>query len=1088
MTSGSKNDRYRLARGTSAVVIAGAGTGKTTRLIGEIVALIALKDVPIERILAVTFSDAAAADMREKLRVRLESQYTETNDRRYFAALSGLERAQISTIHSFSLRVLRENPFEAGIDPEFIIEEEAADILTADELWGRWAKSVFWGGGDLDEELVALLKRMSVESLKDIGYVLAARPDRMADYSPHRIDALAERRVFEKRLDDLRRSVSTITPQVAEKDPLYDRFLAVREILKTDDLIEVERLVASAGLKKQGGGRNRWSHEEEFQHVKELIDGPGGAVDTLKEVGPFLRRLEQDSVVGTAIKVLSRFVDFALDHKRRRGLLSFFDLIHETRNLLVKNRAVRKRYQDAFDYVLVDEFQDTDPILGDIVLLLAEDGPKAGRPEEVRLKPGKLFIVGDPKQSIYRFREAEVGVFFSVREKIEASGGVVEDLVTSYRSQRHLISFQNAFFDRYVRYQDARYTIDYVSLETSVPDIATAARAPAVRIVNSDPEAAMSAEETRRAEADLIAMRILELVEQQAEGRIVRDKGTGTGRGVDYRDIAILFRSMSRVSGIYEEALRREGIPFFIVGGKGYFQRQEVYDLISILRATFDPTDRRSLIGALRSPVFGIDDRTLFSLSRNRRLSYLEDGAGESAEGAFTVLKKLHASAFRLTLTELLSEIYAVTPIMEVNAFGPGGEQRVGNLVKIKETAALLESKGPVTLSAFLTILTKLSLTREDEGEAVVTEEGRNAVRIMTVHRAKGLEFPIVFVPDLGREITYRPKKGIFLDRSEKDVSGAQLGPVADLGYNLFIKQSEERRAAAEEKRLLYVAATRARDRLFLVGSPKEKTSHMRALVDFIETGSDPAQPAIMEELDLAVIGKYFVGKKKGRLDDLLAGGEDTTPLEEARRREEERGIECGRSLGRRSFAFVTEGKEEEPLEPIEAAIASTPDGDRIGRLVGILVHEVLATIDLSGDGRADTIVEAAAVSLGLPDDIRDRVIDEAKTLALRFLASDVRRHIADSRIVGREVPIITSRDGVTITGRIDIVYETEDGLVVLDYKTDTVTKEGAPRAAERYRGQIAAYVDALTDATKTDKSIQGGVYFVRADAVVYFE
>ncbi len=1077
---------FGLAEGINTAVIAGAGTGKTTRLIGEIIALIERRGVSIERVLAVTFSESAAADMKEKLRDKLEARFAETDDSRFLTAVSSLPRAQISTVHSLARRILVENPFEAGIDPEFTIQEESSDVLLTDEIWRLWAKQVFWGGTEFDDDLIMILGHMSVEGLKKVALALAWRPDRITDYAAHRVDPRQEQERLGVRLDEIRGSISSVLPSTTTADPLLDRLVAVGDILSVRDLTEIDGKFRNARIVKRGGAKSRWDDKDLFDTVKQLIDGPGGAIDTLKEVGTFLDGLEQDAVVRAVIRVLSDFVGFFRAEKRRRGILSFFDLIWEAKLLLERDRSIRRRYQNEFDYVLVDEFQDIDPILGDIVLLLAEDGAVSLRPNEVRLKPGKLFIVGDPKQSIYRFREADIGVFFSVMKKIEESGGRTDPLATNYRSQRHLIAFQNAFFDGFIRHEDDPYTIRYDALDAVVSDAAAADRAPAVRIVDSDPGSSMSVEGVRRAEADFLADEIQALVEGKVEGRIVRNgQGAGPGqcRDIEYRDIAVLFRSLSGASSLYEEALKRSGIPYFIVGGRGYFQRQEIYDVANILRAVFKPTDRRSLVGALRSPAFGIDDLTLYEAARQGALSYLAEQREGPVGHALAVLRCLHTAAFRLNLSDLIREIYRTIPIVEVNAFGPGGAQRVGNLIKIKETARALESKGPLTLPAFLKLLTALSLEREDEAEAVVTEEGKNAVRIMTIHAAKGLEFPIVFVVDLGRKKRQWDREGIFIDRSGAPVSGARLGPAADFGYRNAIRAREDRRAAAEERRLLYVAATRARDRLILVGSGKEETSHQRALLQFFQAADRPGPAgAVVERIDREGSRKYSFEPKKGRLGDLFSGPADPTPLELAAKVQQERQAEYERAMGKKLFSFVTEGKDEEPAT---GGSLSAWDPDGIGRLVGVLVHEVLSVIEFSGDDLPDGLIERAAAGMGLAPDIAGEVIAAARTVIDGFIASDMRREIASSRIIGREIPLLTSRDGVTLTGRIDIAYETAEGIVVLDYKTDSVTSERAPEAALRYTGQIEAYVEALTKAVKSDKTVMGGVYFIRPGVFV---
>ncbi len=1084
MSHKDEKQPFGLAGGVNTAVIAGAGTGKTTRLIGEIIALIERRGVPIERVLAVTFSESAAADMKEKLRDKLFESFTETGDHRFLTAVSSLPRAQISTIHSLARRILVENPFEAGIDPEFTIQEESSDVLLTDEIWRLWAKQVFWGGTEFDDDLMMLLGHMSVEGLKKAALTLASRPDRLENYGSLRIDPGVEKERVEQKLRELSETLSGIDPSADDGDPLYKRLLRVREILALRDLTAICEALKQTSFRRSGGTPKRWRDPGQFETVKRLIDGPGGAIDTLKEAETFPRALEQDAVVQTAIRVISNFVDFFRAEKRRRGILSFFDLIWEAKLLLERDRSIRRRYQNEFDYVLVDEFQDIDPILGDIVLLLAEDGAVSRRPHEVRLKPGKLFIVGDPKQSIYRFREADIGVFFSVMRRIEESGGRIDRLGHNYRSQRHLIAFQNAFFDDYIRHMDDPYTIRYDALDAIVSDAAAADRAPAVRIVDSDPGCVMSAEEVRRAEADFIAREIWEMVEERVEGRVIRSSrggAPGQYRDIEYRDIAVLFRSLG-VSSFYEEAFKRSGIPYFVVGGRGYFQRQEIYDIANILRAVFKPADRRSLVGALRSPAFGIDDLTLYEAARGGALSYLAEGKEGPAGEALAALRRLHASAFRLSLSELLTEIYRSIPIVEVNAFGPGGAQRVGNLMKIQETARALESKGPLTLPAFLKLLTALSLEREDEAEAVVTEEGKNAVRIMTIHAAKGLEFPVVFVVDLGREKRQWDREGVFVDRSGSAVSGARLGPAADFGY-AAIRAREDRRFAAEERRLLYVAATRARDRLILVGSGKEKTGHQRALLEFAASPVNGDRPPVTPGgIDHTGDGKYSVVKRPAHISGLFSGPADPTPLEQARKAEAGRSAEYERAVNRKFFGSVTGGKDQQP-QTVGPAVASDPEG--IGRLVGTLVHEVLSVVDLQGGGLPVGLIERAAAGMGLAADVAESVIGEARPLVDQFLGSRMVKEIGSSRIIGREVPVLASRDGVTLTGRVDIIYETPGAIVVLDYKTDRVSPETAADAALRYKDQIRAYVETLTNAVKPDTFVKGGVYFIRPGVFV---
>ncbi len=1058
------------------VVTAGAGTGKTTCLIGEILRLVEAEGIALDRILAITFTDAAAAEIKDRLRDEIEKKALDSDDDVWITALSSLERAQISTIHSLANRILRENPIDAGIDPDFSIEEEVSDIILTYEIWNLWADEMFRGGNDFDDDIVRLIKKLGVEGLKKIGKELARRPDRLYEYSKTAVSRDLLWKMIESEIDGLRRKLGGLFPIPADEDDnLYRQCLIAKEILSAKNLDEFAEALSSNQLKKDKGNKNKWRDIDALEKAREIMIGPGGVVETLRKYsnksdGRDLKKdLEDDEITMTAIDILTKFVDFERNEKKRRGLLTYFDLLYEAERLLRENLDIRKRYSTEFDYILVDEFQDIDPLQGDIILFLSEKTPTAKISEDVILKPGKLFIVGDPKQSIYRFRDADIGVFFKVKEKIIESGGEEKKLGTNYRSQRHLIRFQNEFFKKYIKYQDEDISIDYSPLDHKIEDITQVE----IEIRNSDPDGEFSAEETRTREAEYIAKRIFDLVDMQSDGKIVWDSEAKRPRAPSYKDIAILFRALKDTSHIYEEALKEVGIPYFILGGKGYFQRQEIYDVANILGALYDPTDLRALVAVLRSPIFGIDDKTIYHLRRDGNLDYLDGNPEGYPKKVYDTLRYLNRRTRKLFVSELIDEIFERTEILEVNSFESGGAQRAGNLMKIRRMAHDLESKRTLMLPAFIYLLRELAERDTEEGEAVVTEEVEDSVKIMTVHKAKGLEFPIVFLPDLGRAISSKKRDGIVkANISGLQITGVNIGKITDLGYRLLIEDSEKKKNDAEERRLFYVAATRARDRLILVGSTKNKNSHMKAIVDTFEKST--SLPGGSEE-------KTLVKRRKKEIGDFIIGGGDTTHIQRIREDVRIRQEEYTRAIEDISFTSVVAEIEK------DEAYEFRKTGKDIGTLVGSLVHEAFERIDFKNLEITNEIISSFFDTLSKDPDVKEEVIRESKELVSKFQKSEIYNEIASSEIIGKEIPILTRQDEKTKAGRCDIIYRIGDQITVLDYKTDRVTEEAAESMAETYRYQIDTYVATLRDALGINIEIRGAIHFVRVNKTIYF-
>ena len=414
---------------------------------------------------------------------------------------------------------------------------------------------------------------------------------------------------------------------------------------------------------------------------------------------------------------LSGFVEHLQRRKHDAALLDFDDLLLKTRDLLRDNAEVRHELQGRFKFILVDEFQDTDPVQTEIVTLLDEG------------RPGKLFIVGDPKQSIYSFRGADIEVYAATRRKMEKTGQVLQ-FQQNFRSASTILDWVNAVFRKLiVRSTDGDYQPDYIEL-AAAPHLK--ASEPRVTVLRPDTIEKKSADETRRDEAEAIARYLA--MERKAER-------------LRWADAVMLFRSFTGLEW-YTDALVAHGIPFRVVGGRGYYQRQEIETLIALLCCLDNPADRLHLVAALRSPLFGWTDEQIFLASQTTGLDYTTaPNAGE----AFALLNELHRARHDYSVAGYVEHVLARAHVCEAfMASQPDGAQCVANLLKALDLARQMETAGVRSMRAFVRHLRETVVGGVDEEPSPANEETDDVVRILTMHKSKGLEFPVVVLPDLG--------------------------------------------------------------------------------------------------------------------------------------------------------------------------------------------------------------------------------------------------------------------------------------------------------------------------------------------------
>jgi ATP-dependent exoDNAse (exonuclease V) beta subunit len=1073
------------------LVEAGAGTGKTTVLVDRLLALIR-SGVQVPRIVAITFTEKAAGELKVRLREKLEGAARAAEEAvdggdasraeeadTLAAALHQIDRAVVSTIHGFCSTLLKERPVEAGVDPSFGVTDEFRQTVVLDTVWDTWLREQF---AENLPECVADAEALGhgLDRIRELALKLVDQRD-LLDSIPDPVDAddigslasdiLAEARAF----SELARTECMDAGDGALPD--IAGFLRQAEMIEhVPDEGKAAFVLRSVDPRPVGNGRqSNWTDGV-------LADLKARAKELRARQAAHLSLLSHNAAVGLA-RWLRGFVVAYEQEKSRLGLLDFEDLLVKARDLLRDNLEVRGDFKKAYDYVLLDEFQDTDPLQCELAFFLCEvEGGTASEWTDVELKPGKLFLVGDPKQSIYRFRRADIETYEQAREIIARSGAVLE-LVENFRTRPEIVDSVNATFGGIMhRPDEGRFQPDYAALSAYRPRDAVG---PGVVILPpAGPLAELGADEVRKAEARAAAALIAEARESGAVQ--VYDRDLEAWRPVELKDVAVLFH---RTTGLdaYEEAFADYGLEYRVAGGKKFYARREVKELATVLAAIEDPHNLTAVVGALRTPFFGASDEdVLLHRYRAGTLSYVSGEASGVApvDEAMTILSRLHHERSDLGTPRLIRKLFDETNVLELFLMKPSGEQRHANLVKVVEIAEQLTRDGALSFGGFVRWLADVQQLTPSESESPMSEEGDDFVRMLTIHKAKGLEFPVVLLADLAH---YTPRDdSVIVDRERGEMEfgfGRQENRLGTTRYEEF-KEREALRRDAELIRLLYVGTTRARDALIVpwfAGGKRQKTAGLlEQLAVLNESASGPvaalaevaAEPGPVS-VDTAALDLDERKRHPTRVrteDAAKIEPSATTAALEWARWEEWKGAIPARHDAPAVIATPSSAADEEARGVIlrdaatGAAGSVLPPGVTPADL-GTLVHEVMELLDLRQRPAQDDIAAVArAVSLsrGLPSS----VAEEAAGVIEAALRSPVMDRARSAARLWRELPFCIAREGGTVEGTMDLVFEEEGGLVIVDYKTNVLGDDpaGASAAlAEHYRPQAEAYGHALS-------------------------
>lgn len=1030
------------------VVEAGAGTGKTTSLIGRILALVKTGRADMGRIAAITFTDAAAAELRERIRESLEDAVDcpdlQPEEReRCEAAVRDLDRSSIQTLHSFAGSILGERPLEAGLPPGF----QNRDAIQADTAFDdRWRE---WIDGALDDPQAQEALRPALEQGLQLGQM------REVALAFHKNYDLVEGVSF-----DVPPMPSPAAPLLNARDELerlsaFSKFdddvllahvrgvLALAAHVERADASEAYRVLAQSPKIRFGRGRQAdWNTDPETgQNACAAIKA------LLKEVdGKAGKNLEQ-ARTAVLVPVLRLLRDFVLDYAAERkgaGAADFHDLLVWARDLLRDDVDVRDYFRERYSHIFIDEVQDTDPIQAEVATFLAEDAPDSAEPSsrprdwrETDPAPGKLFVVGDPKQSIYRFRRADIEQVKHLQERV---GGVRENLTQNFRSLRPIIAWVNHVFGGWMAEGDGQPC--YIPLEAvESPKDSTQ---PPVRYIGEEREG--NVEQVRREEAGEIANVIRTALH---DGWQVRSEDGEPTRAVTARDICILMRTRTGLSTL-EFALEDAGIPYRIEGVSAVYETQEARDLLNCLAAIDDPTDHVSVVAALRSPAFACSDVDL--------LEFVECGGqfdyipGAVVSDSLRVLRKFHERSRWIAPPRLIEEFVRKQRLMELAMSQRRPRERWRRYRFLIDRARAFVSSGETSIRAFITWTDRQRSDRARMDESSNPKSDEDAVRVMTMHAAKGLEFPVVILTGLNSEPDHG-RKAVLFNRDNRGVevrvgSGDSTFRTADY-EDLF--EIEKRREAEEVARLLYVAATRAKDHLVvsMYRTAKANDSLAARISGYLAGTCGLWEQFTPRPLPLPALSQST--RMEGAVD------EDTRSSRKRWRQQQE--YVYARSTRPHSVAVTRLAKDSKQEQEI-------PDEPwrrgRAGTSIGKAVHAVLQTVDLETRDGLDDIAKAQADAEGIPTRA-----SEVARLARRALDSGLVERALRSGRWWREVPVAAPLGRGIVEGFIDLLFQEEDGFVIVDYKTDALRSDGeVEKAMQRYRLQGGGYALALTEAT----------------------
>ncbi len=1085
----------------SMVVTAGAGTGKTFVLVQKYIDLLETGRSTVPEILALTFTDKAAAEMKERIRKEIVSREGTFWEK----AAEDFMIAPVQTFHSFCAQILREFPIEAGLEPGFTVLDQQhvarihaksfEELIHTPQIEPVNEAVVHVLSSSDQYALRTMLfdiygKRlhftMFFDALKeDEAQVLSAWIEEVQSFRNSEIDEL----LCDPSFSSVVRTLLDLAEKYAGIDDKAASFLCeirplLEHLFQPSSAQEFCRSATELMRKRPGnvGSKKNWNDNdlEIFRSARrdlnDILDRKASLFRMTIDPGDPLVSRSIDFLKELS-RVFDRYRELVEAEKAAVGGLDFSDLIlHARRLFLDQKELVETHFMPRFRSILVDEFQDTDPTQFDIILsIIGNPGPETDC----------LFVVGDPKQSIYLFRDADVTRFKEVQRIIQAEcEGRIVNLDISFRSTGEVIGLTNVLFSRLFASSDKPWEFGYERIVTSE---SRQGHSGSVELLLA-PDGADTAT-AKRNEADMVARKIhstvhdtpMEVYEETDDHDFVR-------RPARFGDIAILLEQRTNLA-YYLAALGTYGIPFYVHGGTGFYSRQEVYDLYNLLKFLERRHDDISLVGALRSPYFGLSDADIFFISQERGrtfwdklINYSKKTGSTRASHACELLSDWMHYAGRVSLAMLIRRILADSGVYTVYSALPDGKQILANIEKIVAIARTREkAENAYTLADFTADLRTAMDEEEREGEAPLDTLAENAVNIMTVHAAKGLEFPIVFVPDMGMKFRDRFPPIMIGDNpllvGVKVPDPRENYDPAETPVLAVLREMQRQKERAEKKRVLYVALTRARDHLVMSGTAPENPE---LSINLASSRIEWIFSALGISDNVIKAGELVIDSEDGDSPLRLAitCNPESIPAETGKVKPELIVVpsECAGKNGKWIPQVFEQHLDEDKVisvSELEEKIGITHrDRPSVqtkylasidGTTKGTIIHEVLR-------GR-DPATVCREYGIDNPEYIR-----QCQEILDNFTKSNLMKRVKREFC---ELPFVASVEGIQVTGQIDRLCELDDGSwVVIDYKSEAVSQKDYSFSADKYAEQVDVYCGAAQKLL-SGKPVTGWLYFI---------
>ncbi|MCD6386330.1 UvrD-helicase domain-containing protein [Candidatus Sumerlaeota bacterium] len=1032
----------------SVSVVAAAGSGKTRVLITRyLLHLLAEDTLKPNRIVAITFTENASAEMRKRIREFIDVLLKDAEFQDYHLRLSEIQLwlslAQINTIHSFCQSILSEYPLEVELAPGFAIIEQTAQHIHFTELV---------------EMVLREINEQAIEGLSADDCLFLARH-------------LSRKRVGEILLKILQHR------------------LKLAEAIQRAEMLSIEVVVRQRATKDK--------------------------------VDPAIEHRITQLVARVVKNALQKYSE----QKSQEIVLDFDDLLSKCAFLLKENNEIRTTLAEKFRYFLIDEFQDTNPVQWEIVRALSSDGDGA-------LQPGKIFIVGDPKQSIYGFRDADVRIFNTACQEIahqtqnQPEQNTTQILMNkNYRARRCLIDFTNFVFSRVMAKSEEpalpTYEVEYQPLEYALQEKDTfPGRVEFLLEVIHKGKATNEQNNEYIQQAELVARWIKQIV-----------AGENAKRQYDYKDIAILLRWTTHLLEL-ESTLRSHNIPYVTLGGIGFYRRQEIWDVYNMLSFLVNQDDDISLVGVLRSPFFAFSDNLLLKVTQKcgkeksfwERLNTFEKSLPEptlspdeeyAVHFAVSTLNELIEKAGQTDVVSLIEEILERTGYLISLMSMRNGKYMVSNIEKMLGIAQGSDSLAEFVMKLNLFIEQKV---RESEAQPELTEE--NAVKIMTIHCAKGLEFPVVILPFLNQKLSTPQRDIAYIDR-ELFAGFRVRNPANKMKYEetsflRLIRSRAQELTFAEEKRLLYVGVTRAKDWLVLCSSLESKETEMsrdkiKAPFDWLSQALGLTGDALHQgKITFSTDGREWEIPIHTHIEPLEVVAESgAEQIEEPRitREQIEQCLSPVSSELKEIHINVTDieqlTKEPEQVrerklhpdkEMLREKLLTEPNRQRdIALLRGTLVHNCLEL------GMVNPQLDVQKVVMNelrkhheLSEPEQNALAESVFSLVQNAFENETLRSVRDKKEKYVELPFQFSlSENIIISGKIDLLWQGEDGVwQILDYKTDPKTQIGdsvKDYADRNYRMQVLCYAMFLQKAFPSQEKYPTAIYFIEPNEMVEY-